>query len=43
MTWQLDQVAAVRAITNVRKRVRRSGEVNIILASTQNLGIDLME
>jgi hypothetical protein len=42
MAWQLDQVAAARAIANIRKRMRRSIEVNI-LVSTQNFEIDLME
>jgi hypothetical protein len=32
MAWQLDQVASVRAIINVRKRARRSVEINIIFS-----------
>jgi hypothetical protein len=37
MAWQVDQVAAARAITNSTKRMRRSTEVNI-LVSTQKSG-----
>jgi hypothetical protein len=29
MAWQLDQVGAVKAITNIMKRMRRCADVNI--------------
>jgi hypothetical protein len=34
MDWQLDQVGAVRAITNIRKGLRRSTEVSILVSTS---------